>query len=129
MRTTLLALAALTLCMLTPNTQAADAPTKGKTLYHLVFFKFKPDAPKERIDAVGKAILELKGKIPSIQSVSWGTNVSPEKKDKGYTHAIVMTFKDEKGRDEYLPHPDHKAFGGTLKGIIDDVLVFDVWSE
>jgi len=131
MRTTLLlALAAIFTAMTTTSTFAADAADHaGKKLYHVVSFKFKADAPKERITAVEQAFVALKGKIPSIQTLTWGINNSGEKKDKGFTHTFIITFKDEAGRAEYLPHPDHKAFGGTLKGIIDDVMVIDFWGE
>jgi len=40
-----------------------------------------------------------------------------------------VTFKDEKSRDEYLPHPDHEAFGGILGPHLDKVLVVDYWAK
>ena len=131
MRTTLLlALAAIFITMTSSSTRAAEpADHAGKKLYHVVSFKFKADAPKDRITAVEQAFVALKGKIPAIQTLTWGVNNSAEKKDKSFSHTFIITFKDDKGREEYLPHPDHKAFGATLKGIIDDVMVIDFWGE
>lgn len=116
---------------LTLQASAADAGAKDgkKVLFHVVCFKFKPDASKEQIAYVEKAFMGLKAKIPAIQSLTWGTNNSPEKLAKGFTHCFVLTFADEKARDEYLPHPDHKAFGKSLGPILGDVFVIDFWGE
>jgi len=123
--------AMVALAFLAATTFAADAPPKQgkKMLYHVVAIKFKPEAKPEQIKAVETAFGELKTKIPGITSLNWGTNVSPEQKNKGLTHCFVLTFATEKDRDAYLPHPEHKAFGKVLGPIVDDVLVIDFWSQ
>ena len=125
---TLLALAALLLAM-TLTTFAADKPAGATKLYHVVSFKFKAEAGKEQIDAVVNAFRELKTKIKVIKEFSWGTNVSPEKHDKGFTHAFLLSFNSEKDRDEYLVHPDHKAFGKIVGPVLADVFVVDYWAQ
>ena len=111
------------------STFAADPPANAKKLLHVVSFKFKPEAGKAQIDDVVAAFRDLKKKIPGIQELSWGTNVSPEKHDKGFTHGFILSFKSEKDRDAYLVHPDHKAFGKTLGPILADVFVMDYWTQ
>ncbi|WP_214085307.1 Dabb family protein [Photorhabdus heterorhabditis] len=37
-----------------------------------------------------------------ISSVEWGGNVSSENKNKGFTHAITMTFDDHKAISSYF---------------------------
>ena len=115
---------------LTVSAVAADAEEKksGK-LYHVVAFKFKDSASKADIKKVEDAFRDLKGKISQIQSLEWGTNVSPEKHDKGFTHGFVLTFKTEKDRDDYLVHPDHKKFGGIVGPVLADVFVIDFWAK
>jgi len=108
---------------------AADASAKPKKLLHVVSFKFKPEAGKGQIDGVVSAFRDLKKKIPAIQEFSWGTNVSPEKHDKGFTHAFILSFKSEKDRDDYLVHPDHKAFGKIVGPVLADVFVIDYWAQ
>ena len=108
---------------------AADKPPKAKKLLHVVSFKFKPEAKKEQIDEVVGAFRDLKKKIPAIKEFSWGTNVSPEKHDKGFTHGFVLGFKTEKDRDDYLVHPDHQAFGKLVGPILADVFVIDYWAQ
>lgn len=111
---------------------AADAkPAKDKktTLYHVVSFKFKETATPQQVQEVEKAFQALKKKIPQIKSLKWGTNVSPEKLDKGFTHGFVLTFQSDKDRDDYLVHPDHKAFGSLVGPVLADVFVIDFWAK
>src|SRR5262245_54489047 len=108
---------------------AADKPAGSTKLLHVVSFKFKPAATPAQIKEVVEAFRELKKKIPAIQQLEWGTNISPEKHDKGFTHGFILTFKSEKDRDDYLVHPDHKAFGKSLGPILGDVFVIDYWAQ
>ena len=108
---------------------AADKPAKSTSLLHVVSFKFKAEAKQEQIDEVVSAFRDLKKKIPAIKEFSWGTNVSPEKHDKGFTHAFILTFNTEKDRDDYLVHPDHKAFGKIVGPVLADVFVIDYWAQ
>lgn len=110
---------ALTLAM-NASLQAADGPYR-----HVVLFKFKDSATKEQIKAVETAFLALPSKINTIQSLEWGTNVSSEKHDEGFTHCYFLTFNDKSGVEVYIPHPEHKAFGAMLHPILDKVIVID----
>ena len=110
------------------NQNQPATPTKGELL-HVVSFKFKEGATPEQIKAVVDAFGALPSKIPAIASYKWGTNVSPEKHDKGFTHCFILGFKSEQDRDDYLVHPDHKAFGKTLGPVFGDVFVIDFWAQ
>lgn len=107
--------------------QAADKPER--VLRHVVIFKFKADVTPEQIREVETAFRALPKKIDAIHDFEWGTDVSPEKLSKGFTHCFFVTFRDEKGRDEYLPHPAHKQFVDLVKPRLDDVFVIDYWSR
>ncbi|MDB5172391.1 MAG: Conserved hypothetical periplasmic protein [Phycisphaerales bacterium] len=102
----------------------AETPGK-KQLYHVVSLSFKPTATPDQIKQVEEAFAALKTKIPGITSLHWGTNVSPEKRNHGFTHCFVLTFATDKDRDVYLVHPEHKAFGTLLGPILGDVMVID----
>jgi len=108
---------------------AADKPAKSKKLLHVVAFKFKPSATPAQIQQVVDDFRALKKKITEIQGLEWGTNVSPEKLDKGFTHGFLLTFTSEKDRDIYLVHPDHKAFGKSLGPVLEDAFVLDYWAQ
>ncbi|MBI2435599.1 MAG: Dabb family protein [Candidatus Hydrogenedentes bacterium] len=109
--------------------KAAEAGQESKVLRHVVIFKFKDDAPNEAIQKVEVAFAELPKKVGVIQDFEWGTNVSPEKLDQGYTHCFFLTFKTAEDRDAYLVHPDHKAFGQALGGTLEKALVIDYWAS
>ena len=100
-----------------------------RELKHAVFFKFKHDAGTDAIEAVEDSFAALPSKIAAIKTFEWGTNNSPEKHDQGFTHCFMLGFDSEEGRAEYLPHPDHKAFGSSLGPVLDQVRVLDFWAQ
>jgi hypothetical protein len=124
-----IALAALALALFALPARTAAQQKEGKKLFHVVSLKFKQDAAKSQIKAVEDAFVGLKEKVPGIVGLTWGINVSPEKHDKGFTHCFVLCFDTEKARDDYLVHPDHKAFGKVLGPVLADVFVIDFWGD
>ncbi|MBK9138531.1 MAG: Dabb family protein [Verrucomicrobia bacterium] len=102
---------------------------KRGALVHMVSFKFKPEATPAQIKEVETAFAALKKQIPQIVSFEWGTNVSPEGLDKGFTHGFILTFKNAADRDAYLVHPDHKKFGALVGPVLADVFVVDFVSR
>jgi hypothetical protein len=130
MRRTLIAALTLSLgVVLAMNVARSEKkPAEAKKLLrHVVLFKFKEDAPKKKVQEIAAAFAALPSKIDAIHDFEWGTDVSVENKTAGFTHGFVVTFRDEKGRSEYLPHADHQAFVTLLRPHLDDVLVFDYW--
>ena len=104
-----------------------DAAKSPRVLRHVVLFKFKDGTSEKQITEVVDAFRALKSKIPLIQDFEYGTDVSVENRAAGFTHCFFVTFADEKARDAYLPHPDHKAFGALVGPRLDKVLVVDYW--
>jgi hypothetical protein len=109
----------------------ATAQTKmnKSDLTHVVLFKFKPEATPAKVAEIIAAFEALPSKIKSIKGFKWGTNNSPEKLNKGLTHAFVLTFDTEKDRDDYLPHPAHKEFGKIVDPWLDVVTVVDFTNQ
>ncbi|WP_297703523.1 Dabb family protein [uncultured Eudoraea sp.] len=103
--------------------------TKDSVLRHVVLFKFKEETSEEQLDSFEEAFGALAGKIPQISDFEWGLNNSPEGLDKGFTHCFFISFKSEKDRAIYLPHPDHKAFVSLIGPSVDDVMVVDYWTK
>lgn len=101
----------------------------GKVLRHVVLFAFKPESPPEEIGRIEAAFAALPEQIDVIIDFEWGIDVSVEGKAQGYTHCFFVTFADAAGRDAYLPHPAHQAFGQLLRPHLDKVLVLDYWTE
>lgn len=111
--------------MLTALGQDHSSVKYQSLMQHIVLFKFKDETSPADIDEIVLAFDNLPSKIDQIIGYSSGTNVSPEKLAQGYTHALVVSFRDAAGRDAYLPHRAHKQFVKLLDGKIDKVLVFD----
>jgi hypothetical protein len=113
------------LSMSNESFSAESGASSSGPLRHVVLFKFKEGTTPAEIQQVVEAFRELPKKIDAIQGFEWGTNVSPEHKSEGFTHCFLVTFRDEQGRDAYLPHPAHKAFGMIARPHLDKVLVID----
>jgi hypothetical protein len=105
----------------------SDSAAEKSKVRHMVIFKYKQGASPEIIQQVTKAFRALKTNIPGILSFEQGVNNSPEGKNLGFTHVYLLTFVDQKARDAYLPHPEHKKFGQLLGslGVLEDVFVVD----
>ncbi len=107
----------------------AEPSRENQVLRHAVFFKFKAGVGEDEIAAIVKAFGELPEKIEAIRSFDWGENISKSGMDDGYTHCFLLTFADEAGRAEYLPHPAHKEFVKLLSGKIETPFVLDYWGK
>jgi len=105
---------------------APAAAAAAEKIQHVVSFKFKSTAKPEEIKRVETDFAGLKKKIPQIKALEWGTNMSPENLNKGFTHCWILTFASAKDRDAYLVHPDHKEFGKNLGPVLEDVFVLDI---
>jgi quinol monooxygenase YgiN len=119
MKSIILLIAVLLFTMTTFST-AVDAPYR-----HVVFFKFKETASTEQVKDLEKAFINLAGKIDTVKAFEWGTNVSPEGLNDGFTHCFLITFADKTGLESYLPHPEHQAFVSKLKPLLEKVCVID----
>ena len=96
-----------------------------KMIRHILLIKFKESSPASEIEKL-KGMFELiPEKIEGVESVEWGENDSPEGKNKGYTHSVLMTFSDEVGRQNYLPHVEHDTLKQVFSPLLEDIIVFD----
>ncbi len=99
------------------------------SLRHVVLFAFKDNASEEAVDAVVADFGRLPAEIPGIGAYEWGTNVSPEGLNEGFTHCFTLTFASAADRDAYLVHPAHERFVGTLGSCLERSLVVDYWTQ
>ena len=121
--------AALAVTMMTAAPAVLAQEKEAAALRHIVLLKFKADASKEQIQEIVTGFGQLPKKIDGIAAYEWGTDVSPEGRSEGFTHCFVVTFKDTKARDAYLPHDAHKAFVAVLLPKLDKVLVVDYFAQ
>ena len=117
---------AFCIVMLNSNAQV-QSKQSPKMLRHVVMFKFKDTSSAQEVKVIEDAFVALRGKISLIKDFEWGTNSSPENLNQGLTHCFFASFASEKDRDDYLIHPDHKAFVEILLPHLDKVTVIDYW--
>lgn len=126
---TLLALGLLAVATMQITATGTETDSPPKKLRHMVMFGFKESSSEADVQGVVDAFAKLPSQIPTIVAFEHGLNNSPEGLNDGLTHCFLLTFADEAGRAEYLPHPAHKAFGKTLKPHLEKVVVVDYWAE
>lgn len=102
---------------------------RGSRIVHFVALKYKSSTSDAEKTALRSSFKALKKKIPGIISFESGENNSVEKRNKDFTDAFVIKFKNEKDRDSYLNHPEHVAFKNKNLPLVDDVFVMDFWSK
>ena len=106
---------------------AVNSPT-SRLLRHVVMFKFKDDLTPKQVQEAVDAFRALPSKIAEIHDFEYGLDVSVENKTEGFTHCFQVTFRSEKDRATYLPHPAHQEFIKLAGPRIDKVLVVDYWT-
>jgi hypothetical protein len=123
----ILLLSAISVTLPAQVKKAKAAP--AKLLRHVVLFKFKETSSADDVKKVEDAFRVLPRQIKAIKAFEWGKNNSPENLNQEFTHCFFVSFKSEKDREIYLPHPAHKAFVEVLKPHLDKVLVIDYWAD
>jgi hypothetical protein len=99
------------------------------SLRHVVLFAFKEQSSQQAIDTVVADFGRLPAEIPGITAFEWGTNVSPEGLDNGFTHCFTLSFAGDAERDAYLVHPAHQRFVESLGSCLERALVLDYWTQ
>jgi hypothetical protein len=101
-------------------------PGQLQRVRHIVLFKLKDDTSAETVRQIGRAFADLRRRIPQIRDLEWGTDMSPEGRQFGHTHAFLVTFDSPADRDAYLPHPARRAFlSDVLKPHLERATVVD----
>jgi len=91
---------------------------------HIVLFRWAEGASREAIDSVGTELRKLKDKIPGIVDLSYGANFCD--RSKGYTHGLVVRFRDRAALEAYGPHPEHqRVVQKFISPIRGDILAVD----
>ncbi len=92
---------------------------------HILLFNFNDIACSTEIEKLRLLFESMPEKVEGVLEVEWGLGDSPENKNQGYTHSVLMTFANEAGRQNYLPHPEHEALKLVFGRLLGDLVVFD----
>lgn len=124
---TMIVIGGMVVALRSTDAEAKDSPKR--VLRHLVLYKFKQDVTEKEIQEVADAFGELPKRIDAVKDFEWGLNVSKEGKSEGLTHAFLVTFADEAGREAYLVHPAHQEYVQIVKDRREKVVVVDYWTQ
>ncbi|NEO28747.1 MAG: Dabb family protein [Kamptonema sp. SIO4C4] len=91
---------------------------------HIVLFKWKTEATHNQITSVLTHLRGMPDKIPDIMDISCGENFT--NRAQGFTHGLVVRFRDRKALDSYQKHPIHQEIvEEQIKPILADILALD----
>ena len=96
------------------------------SLRHIVLFRFKDEVSEEQIAEVGRAFLALPDQIKTIQDIEWGKAIN---EPAPYTHCLLVTVRTEADLQAYEEHPAHNAVGERYGHLVQDLVVFNSWTE
>jgi len=113
----------------TPVSKQQEPSNQDRVLRHVVMFKFTDGTPEDTVREIEQGFAALPQQIDAICDFEWGTDVSVENLQQGFTHCFVVTFRSEEDRATYLPHPQHLKFVELVKPHVDKVLVLDYWTR
>ncbi|XP_058088481.1 stress-response A/B barrel domain-containing protein At5g22580-like isoform X1 [Magnolia sinica] len=90
---------------------------------HLVLAKFKEGVV---VEDLLKGMEKLASEMDTVKSFQWGHDTgSDEMLRQGFTHVILLTFRNAEDFSAFLGHPSHIEFSGTFAAAIEKILVFD----
>jgi hypothetical protein len=108
-----------------------QAASSIQQLRHVVLFQFKATVSPADITKVENAFRSLATEKVStlVRSFESGTHIGKESSNQGFTHGFLLTFDNERDRDEYMAHDDHKAFVQLQQGIVEKKVVLAFWGK
>lgn len=92
---------------------------------HILFITFKEKTKKTQIDEVRALFMSIPLAVKGVVCVEWGRNDSPEPLSKGFTHCVMMTFKNDAARRYYLDHPAHIRLKSFFLLFLENIIVQD----
>lgn len=86
-------------------------------IHHVVSWTLREDLDRtETIERIRALLTGLVGTIGSIRSLEVVENVAYPGGNQDV--AVVATFDDLAGLDEYQVHPEHQAAAGEIRGLV-----------
>ena len=93
-------------------------------LRHVAWLRFKDGVGTDRIETHMAACRSLVGRVPVIQNLECGPNLSD--RAGGFTHCIIVSLPDHDALPAYLEHPEHVPVAEALVADVAELRVMDV---
>jgi hypothetical protein len=91
---------------------------------HIVLLFPKAETSEGQLSVALEHVEALQQAIPGLFSVLTGRNASQY--HQGYTHGIIMYFRNEASLAAHHPHPAHVAVVEELEGLCQHMIDFDL---
>ncbi|AOX66647.1 hypothetical protein BJK06_13665 [Curtobacterium sp. BH-2-1-1] len=86
-------------------------------IHHVVSWTLREDLDRaESVERIRELLVGLIGTVDSIRSLQVVENVAYPGKNQDV--AVVATFDDLAGLDEYQVHPQHQAAAAEIRGLV-----------
>ena len=95
---------------------------------HVVLLALKPGHDADELADVMAGLSALAGQIEGFTAFRHGANRDYEGRSPAYGYGFVGQFRDALALAVYADDPRHRALGGRLMALCDDLLVADVES-
>ena len=102
-----------------------EAPAANTEIRHVVLFALKADVSAEQRKVIETASASLLKDTGLIQHYEWGTDISGGQRAQGFTHCLVMSFRNADDLQKYIVHPAHVAFKEKALPFMEKLLVVD----
>jgi len=73
----------------------------------VVLFRYKAGTGPEKVKEIAQHFAGLRRNITGLTGFEYGRNISAERLSDGFDPLLVLTFTDEKSRDNYQTYPRH----------------------
>jgi hypothetical protein len=93
-------------------------------LRHVAWLRFNDGVSSDRIEKHLAACRSLVGRVPVIQKLECGPNLSD--RAGGFTHCIIVSLPDYDALPAYLEHPEHVPVAEALVADVAELRVMDV---
>jgi Stress responsive A/B Barrel Domain len=90
---------------------------------HMVWIRFRPDVPAERIAAHLEGLRSLATRVPVVRGLTVGPNFTD--RANGCTHGLSVILDDRAGLAAYAVHPHHVEVATALRRDAAEVLALD----
>lgn len=96
-------------------------------IHHVVSWTLREDLDRDTgIARIRQLLTDLIAVVPSVRSLQVVENVAYPGKNQDV--AVVATFDDLAGLDEYQVHPEHQAAAAEIRGLVTARAAID-WQD
>jgi hypothetical protein len=89
---------------------ASEPAAEPGNVRHVLLLAIAPSTPPVKLQEIEAAMEALGTPAGEIVAGEWGRDSTGGARTQGYTHALVLTFRDAAAIDRYRESPAHRAF-------------------